>query len=181
MSEVASLELCEELYELTGWTHTEDHRFIEKVWIESFSTSEMGQGHPDYDKTPPKDRKRCHVGEYRVSANPRNQIGIPENVPWGWANKHYEETVKRSVPAYTLGYLLRKLPSFVWSAQYEQKAYLWQRKDPDHYMAWYYVNDPNYGEDITSEHGASGETPEDALCKLAIELARQGLLEKEGK
>lgn len=83
-----------------------------------------------------------------------------------------------AIPAYNLGYLLRKLPSHTYSTQYEQKAYLWMRKDSDVYCAWYKVTDPNYGEDITSEHGAVCDTPEDAACKLAIELFKQGILKK---
>src|SRR5882724_9503253 len=112
MMNVASLENCKRLYELSGWEFAEDHRRIEKVWIESFHTSEMGMGHEDYDKTPPTKRRQYHVGEYVVRDNPKNFIGVPEHTPWGWANRYYEETIKRSVPAYDLGYLLRKLPMF---------------------------------------------------------------------
>lgn len=81
-------------------------------------------------------------------------------------------------PKYSLGYLLRKLPAYVYSNRYEQKAYLWQRKDgDDKYCAWYTVNDPiNYGEDHISEHGSVRDTPEDALCQLAIALWKAGVL-----
>lgn len=172
---VASLELCKKLYALSGWGLDDKHRPIAKVWIEMFSTSEMGQGNPDYEQTPPENRRQYHVGEYRIRDNPRNFVGIPENVPWGWANKYYEETIKRSVPAYDLGYLLRKLPPSIYSIQYKQRAYLWTRKDTETcYAAWYKVTDPNYGEDITSEHGAVRDTPEDAAAMLAIKLFKQG-------
>jgi len=80
-------------------------------------------------------------------------------------------------PAYDLGYLLRKLPSFIYSEAYEQKAWLWLRKNIKDWNAWYWVHDPKYGEgEVVSEHGKSAETPEDAACKLAIELFKQGVL-----
>lgn len=169
---VANLELCKELYELSGWEFDEQHCRIEKVWIESFSTSEMGQGHDDYDKTPPEERKQYHVGDFVVRDNPKNFVGVPENVPWGWANKYYEETIKRSVPAYDLGYLLRKLPAKIDTGEsvelHEIYGWLYMSMAEDG-KEWHF----GYG--VVDLHGQA-DTPEDAACKLAIELFKQGVL-----
>lgn len=76
-------------------------------------------------------------------------------------------------PMYQLGYLLRKLPVYLWSEQYQEKAHLWTRKDEDNWFAWYFVNGIR---DVVSEFGAHADTPEDAAAKLAIELFKQGVL-----
>ena len=170
MTEVADIELCRELYELSGWQYDERHHRIEKVWIESFSTSEMGMGHEDYDKTPPEERRQYHVGEYVVRDNPKNFIGVPEDVPWGWANRYYEETIKRSVPAYTAGYLLRKLPAQIDSIY---DLLLCPHKD-GRCMVGYYEPDG------LDQHETWGVTPENALTKLAIQLFKDNILRKDG-
>lgn len=64
-------------------------------------------------------------------------------------------------PAYDLGYLLRKLP-----------AYSEVSKAEEFYYATYY---PNPGEPF----GIDADTPEDAACKLLIELIRQGILPQQ--
>lgn len=103
MSNVASLNLCKELYELSRW-----------------SGSELG----DYD---------IRVGIY---------------------------------PKYTLGYLLRKLPKHVGDQ--------WLRVAPITDVMWaaYYIvmGVKTAGQDEWAD------TPEDAACKLAIELIKQGVL-----
>ncbi|CAB4132348.1 hypothetical protein UFOVP253_8 [uncultured Caudovirales phage] len=175
MSYYASKELCEELFKLSGWQFDEENRHIRKVWIESFSTSEMGQGHEDYDKTPANERRQYHIGDYKVQDNPRNFIGIPENVPWGWANRYYEETVKRSFPAYDLGYLLRKLPDYVKLfrnnyGKYYCAAVTGGFRHPDNQL----------GQPDTAHDWYIADTPEDAAAKLAIELFRQGILAPTG-
>lgn len=123
--QVASLELCKELYELSGWECD--------YWYD------WNHGEPT-------------VEDMRLS--------------------------EFNIPAYDSGFLLRKLPAYVYSRNYEQKAYLWQRKDADNkYCAWYRVNDPiTYGEEMRSEHGSVADTPEDALASLAIELFKQEVL-----
>lgn len=73
--------------------------------------------------------------------------------------------------------VLEHLPSFIPSEQYEQKAYLWMRKDPTSYCAWYRVNDPKYGEDITSEDGHVGEKLADQLAQLWLYCKEHGYLE----
>ena len=72
--------------------------------------------------------------------------------------------IRRQIcPAYDLGYLLRKLPVY---------SKVWQHLEG----GW-------KAETFTGfDHiGAIADTPEDAACKLAIELFRQGILTKESK
>lgn len=142
---VASLELCRELHELSGWDGT-------------LAVYEQTAGIP--------------IGE--------PYIAYPElEKRWGlWGTQEF----KVQTPAYDAGYLLRKLPHFVPSKVYEGKhADLWLRKDyamdtgEDKYLAWYFVNGI---QDVESDFGESGDTPEDALCKLAIELFKSNVLVK---
>lgn len=98
MSNVASKELCEELYDLS-------------LWI-------APQNHPD-------------------------------------ATKGYYGT------GYDLGYLLRKIPGGV-RVQHMTK-HIWSASIVGNVVA----------------HLVNGDTPEDAACKLAIELFKQGVLTKE--
>lgn len=168
---VASKELCEELYKLSEWQFDEQNRHIEKVWIQSFSTSEMGQGHEDYDKTPPKERRRYYIGDWIVRDNPKNFIGVPEQVPWGWANKYYQQTVDASIPAYSLGYLTRKLPPSIQENNCNYLLGLHPNYSGSGWMGIYLDN-----EAIEYLIQAFSDTPEDAACQLAIELIKQGVL-----
>lgn len=114
---VASLDLCKELYELSGWN---DDTLNHSAWFD--------------DKA------------------------IVNNAV--------------SVPLYPLGYLLRKLPYRV----------------RDDYQAWQYGVHLKqtggsgwtiyYGEPgkTTEMYFNSATTPEDAACKLAIELIKKGVL-----
>lgn len=96
----ASLELCKELYELSGWEGEED----------VYRQAEPG-----------------------------------------------EEDENVVCPAYSAGYLLRKLPKD--ETTYGFKLGKWYAQ---------YQAAPVFA-----------DTPEDALCKLAIELFKQGVLKKE--
>lgn len=107
---VASLENCKELYELSGWETSRDRYY--------------------------PDRK------------PQLAIG-----PFG------AKLPSTAIPAYDLGYLLRKLPSGVTLFSNSNGG------DPNDYSIKY-----ENGEWITAD------TPEDAACKLAIELFKQGVL-----
>ena len=127
---VASLELCRELYELNGWK-------LPKVGSGWWFT------YPD--------------GEQVLFASER-----PE---------HWDEAVEK-VPAYDLGYLLRKLPRTDKEDIYAHATVATIRKDD---FACYWESDT--GEYYTSE----GQTPEDAAAKLAIELFKQGILKREGR
>lgn len=106
----ASLELCRELYELSGWTTDEEH--------------------PD------------------------------------------ENMVKEGHFSYDLGYLLRKLPVTIsrtgtLGSRYEDVTL--RRIKKDVWIAYYNGNRDGYGQ---------ADTPENALCQLAIQLFKQGILKK---
>lgn len=113
--QVASLGLCKELYELSGFVGTEF-----AWWIE--------------DKLDPK-------GEWKI----QHIIHVP--------NQQYFYDWK--IPAYTTGYLLRQLPAYthVWITENGAEAECYFPKQP-----------------TATVHG---DTPEDAACKLAIELIKQ--------
>lgn len=101
----ASLELCKELYELSGWENTAYayHR---------------------------------HAGELLRNANN-----------------------KGDTPAYTLGYMLRKLPT---------RCYVGFDIGEGVVQASFFDGD--------EQQFFEADTPEDAACKLAIELIKQGVL-----
>jgi hypothetical protein len=76
------------------------------------------------------------------------------------------------IPAYDLGYLLRKLPQNLWVGYVDTSGkrgyalantYAWNAK----------------GDDIDKIAECRADTPEDAACKLAIELFQQGILKRE--
>lgn len=102
MSDIASFELCKELYELSGW--------------------ESGQ----------------------------------------WVNVNTGTKLDGRYPAYDLGYLLRKLPT--------TEIYHGRNKTGDYKAEWRFYG----GDSKVIRFWAA--TPEDAACKLAIELFKQGIL-----
>lgn len=102
---VANLELCKELYELSGWEH-------DYFW---------------YDDV-------------------KNQPFIDQRM----------QSIRSISPAYPLGYLLRKLPQPNMVGFADGSAYA---------MA------------MGGQH-QEADTPEDAACKLAIELFKQGVLKR---
>lgn len=110
---VASLELCKELYELSGWD------------------------------------------SYELQAWSNSEVVTPGHIPLR----------KLDVPAYNLGYILTKLPMFdgtrCWIIEPNAKTYIAKWID---------------GELVDQ---CEADTPEDAACKLAIELFKQGVLVKE--
>jgi hypothetical protein len=110
----ASLELCKELFELSGWKDTEKKQ--------GFYVRSLDSG----------------LGE--IAEHGR-------------------------IPAYDLGYLLRKLPDGV-ALRHVKPA-----NDSQSYWAAEYVPHDFFGE--------TANTPEDATAKLAIELFKQGILTKE--
>lgn len=113
---VASLELCKELYELSGWTK-------------------------------PKDDDE-----------------------WHWESVTTEKWI---APKYDLGYLLRKLPSLPDPEFGEEESYYPHVVNlQTHSMAGYFDEDFS----LWGEWTATALTPEDAACKLAIELWKQGIL-----
>lgn len=112
---VASIELCKELYEVSGWKET------------GF--------------------------EYRLDDN--NKLFYRKERQWAYIS---------SLPAYDLGYLLRKLPVV---------------SEVSHYTEFYYAKYVNLKHITSDDIQTQADTPEDAAAKLAIELFKQGILTKE--
>lgn len=149
---VALLELCQELHDLSGWVDT-------------------GKA---YGKWTPEDKKPF-MAEYNYG--------------------EFGHDAFRVAPAYDLGYLLRKLPRVlrgsnsrerdgVFSLYAARKSSNWvasyidtdctivrRRKaeaDSNNYRNFYWVQD-------------SAQTPEEAVCKLALRLFKEGILPMEKK
>lgn len=122
---VASLERCKELYELSGWLDTRDQ-------LVKYSLKDMPILLPM-----PK-------GEIDVAV-------LAGAVEW-------------TLPAYDLGYLLRKLPA---ESNVMNIGDKWFR-------ATHYLGGSGF-----KHIYKTADTPEDAACKLAIELFKQGILTKE--
>lgn len=128
MIAVASLELCQTLYELSGWRDT---TFSYRNYL---YTSDKGK--PCLDR---------------------------------WEVRRYMAPSETAVPAYDLGFLLRKLPpkrvklrnygNGKWKCQY----------------VLHHSSNVRQVEDFIFEAG----TPEDCAAKLAIELLKQNILKKE--
>lgn len=113
---VASLDNCKQLFELSGWKDT-------------------GNG----------------FGWIKGAGNELYLVSIRN-----------DEEIK--IPAYSLGYLLRKLPA-------TSKIINVSTDKAQIYGALFY---DQHGEKSRFELAA--DTPEDAACKLAIELIKQGVL-----
>lgn len=120
---VASLELCKELYELSGWENTDG------LWY----TDTWGN---------------TKVGSLaRIRRNPRPTYS-----------------------AYDLGYLLRKLQDLeglaVYRCHHQDNSWNWSAQCDDEESV------------INASYFHYADTPEDAICKLAIELFKEGALLK---
>jgi hypothetical protein len=87
-------------------------------------------------------------------------------------------------PAYDAGYLLRKLPETLFTGK-KNVCDLTVAKTPSCYIADYKYRLPfGKGDWLHSYEKAKmteADTPEDALCLLAIELFEKGILKKEIK
>lgn len=146
---VANKDLCKELYELSGWGKQGDVMYS---WI----------------KYSLKDNPDTYPWPYPL-------INNMSELQLATANGEQEY----SYPAYDLGYLLRKLPQDIqehyltleictahgkpeWSADYI-------KFDSMKLEISYLLSDDNA--DITH-----ADTPEDAACRLAIELIKQGVI-----
>lgn len=81
--------------------------------------------------------------------------------------EHWDEAIKK-IPAYDLGYLLRKLPPATIIRRNKKRGKDWS--------AGFY--DTGAGYRNTSIAKTTADTPEDAACKLAIELFKNGVLTK---
>lgn len=115
---VASLERCRELYELSGWADT-DYTYY------------------------------ANAGQHSGTMMHRSLVfDKPDNLP-----------------AYDLGYLLRKLPELVTTDTYSD--FLEIKKSSGQYLAYY-----SFSERVVAD------TPENAAAKLAIELFKAGVLKR---
>lgn len=89
------------------------------------------------------------------------------------------------VPAYDLGYLLRKMPAAITPAVDNKKValkdmntyFLFVQRTPDNYVASYNI----IGNTMKFLYVKHGDTPEDATCKLCVELFKQGILKPRPK
>lgn len=118
----ASLKLCRELYDLSGWGGDDPRFNINEGWYK--------EGKP-------------------------NQKSI------------------LLAPAYDLGYLLRKLPR---SIQVDESVgYLVIGPSVAQWQVGYLMN----GEYMERQFLFADKVPEDAACKLAIELFKQGILKRD--
>lgn len=129
---VASLELCKELYELSGWGDTEKAHYLL-------------DGKPQVMRW--------------------SKVGVEDERSW-------HELVLRA-PAYDLGYLLRKVPEFLPMPSEEFfPASLTVRCGKHEWLAGY-ATTRKWIKKIWAD------TPEDAACKLAIELFKRGILQRD--
>lgn len=135
---VASLELCRELYELSGWGKNiqADKLDIWGVNSETGDAQVITQG---------------------------SMLGIPTEL----------------YPAYSLGFLLRRLPRRILD---EWPYHLVIEIDPldGSWVAQYLDGDYNLPDSsMAMLISKMADTPEDAACRLAIELYKQNILTKE--
>lgn len=129
---VASLELCKELYELSGWHDTQQY---------------------GYQKS---------EDDYAI----QYQVNKETKPGWWW----YEGI--SAWAAYDLGYLLRKLPE---SIEDSESYKLWLSMDNLGSDGWQFSYRKFTDKPATL---AVAGTPENAACKLTIELFKQGILNK---
>jgi hypothetical protein len=123
VTNIAGLELCKELYRVSGWNDT-----------------------------------------YFGWSSPNIQSAFVTELPEDFA----ERTYPLIIPAYDLGYLLRKLPYM----------------DNGGELAIYKVDENRYAalfrrQGYRRKLSVGADTPEDAACKLAIELFRRGVLKRD--
>lgn len=124
--DVASLELCKELYALSGWNNG--------------LTSWVDDG-----------------GRIRVDVEP--YVVTPKHLVYNYL-----------APAYSLGYLVRKLPATIEVDGIRQGLVIYPGGD-----RWFCA----YGIYHSSPYYAEAKNPEDAVAKLGISLIKSGHLTKE--
>lgn len=124
MSNVASLENCKRLYELSGWGG-EDRWFLTNI------------------------------------SDPEHVIGTATPRIFK-SDKDHENGYRTETPAYSAGYLLRKLP---------EEAY-----DTELGLAIFRTEGRPKWEAGYDNEFVNADTPEDALCLLAIKLFEEGVL-----
>ena len=90
---------------------------------------------------------------------------------WGALSDNGEQ-----IPSYTLDNLLRKLPSRILSQSYNRLTIY-----PEYHTLWYmgYPKNDTRNPANNPDLYVLEELPEDAACRLAIELFKQGILTPE--
>ena len=127
MADVASLEHCKELYELSGWDNTDTS------WYKVYN----------YETRAHSDIEAIYAGDASEAT------GISS----------------LDIPAYNLGYLLRKLLAVSTVVNFI-------RLSNGKVTISYNPSKPDY-------NNYESDSSEDAAAKLAIELFKQGILKKE--
>lgn len=98
---------------------------------------------------------------------------------WGETEKHPTDTSIAhafiEVPHYDLGYLLRKLPDTVEIGGRPTTLFT-QKRHNGYYMAYMTRTGEHWPFDFLAIVKDTADTPENAACKLAIELFKQGIL-----
>lgn len=145
MNNVASIDLCKTLHELSGWGLMSNGTATELYWQNQYN--------------PTLEKFRYELVNWEIFQQA--------------AQLNIEVEHGNSIPAYPLGYLLRKLPEEI------KSRILVISKQYDKYHFGYAERD-NYGrytlDDYYYKHSVYADTPENAACKLAIELFKQGVL-----
>lgn len=86
---------------------------------------------------------------------------------------HEGTNFKHIAPAYDLGFLLRKLPPYLGTEDDD-----WLLRLMPSYLGETWSIGYAGLKDLRFLHAQQGDIPENALCKLAIQLFKQGLLTK---
>jgi hypothetical protein len=119
----ASLELCRELYEITGWEADD--------WYDHGNMAEL-----------------CTLEDVEAGDNPKSEY----------------------TPAYDLGYLIRKLDH-----KWFRLEHSFEINEPiNRWSAWYLTDD-------VGGYVEEGESPEDAVAMLCIQLIRKGVMDVEAR
>ena len=138
----ASKELCEKLYKLTNWLPSE-------YLIGGWRWCLMRDGSWEL--------LRLHDTE-----------GI-------LGDSEYAEFIKKAwfdgLPAYDLGYLIRKLPAFIQESRGQYPLRM-SRTKADNYFYRFQYQAPTYG----PRHSCIDAEPENAAIKLCIALVEQGVI-----
>lgn len=149
MRRVASIKLCQKLHNLSGWG-------CHPVYNDNFETDHIWQTFKD----------KSNEGHPYLIENRHDTI-----------HEYLDKFPSDLWPAYDLGYLLRELPHFIGDYQLlVMVTYgIMGRPETDTWQAGYFKVGNKVGKHLTD----GLDTPEDAACKLAIEMFKQGILTRK--
>jgi hypothetical protein len=156
----ASLDNCKELYELSGWTNT----FL-------------------YHAKSTYESDGIELSLFKGDGSDVTEDGYFEKLYGVWSYGDIElGNYEWTIPAYDAGYLLRKLPISTDGGKWRfvlQKDHH-NGKGTDWWFASYvHINSMAQFQPIAEQkalHICEADTPEDALCLLAIELFKTGVI-----